>query len=192
MDSPNRHSELATRSPGANQYVRYGSSTHFDNAADENAAETTLGLYEYWRLLRRNRGMLLVCCFAGLLIGILFTLPQTPKFRARAELEIQNVNSNFLNTKSINPVADEDSTMNVLTDVQTQMKIIQSEQLIGRVITKLRTEGKLAPMTRRTGRVADLMTALNMPPPKFAPDDYTLRQIALANLTIRQLGQTRV
>src|SRR5579862_9323854 len=55
------------------------------------------GLMEYWRIIRRSKGTLLLIAFVGMLIGVLATLPQTPIYQARATLEIQDMNSDFVN-----------------------------------------------------------------------------------------------
>ena len=44
-------------------------------------------LVEYWDILRRHRGTLIAIAFLGLLSSLLFTLPQTPIYRARASLQ---------------------------------------------------------------------------------------------------------
>ena len=94
-------------------------------------------MLEYIRIIRRHRGTVILFAFFGLLAAVLYTMPQTPLYRARTVIEIQNMNNDFLNTRQVNPVS-EDNTSNVLTDVQTQMKIIQSEKLIDRVIAEAR------------------------------------------------------
>ena len=104
----------------------------------------SIGVLEYIRIIRRHRGTIILFAFLGLLAAVLYTMPQTPLYRARTVIEIQNMNNDFLNTRQVNPVSD-DNTSNVLTDVQTQMKIIQSENLIDRVIQKLKSEGKVPP-----------------------------------------------
>src|SRR5262249_40263045 len=46
------------------------------------------GLLEYWRILRRRKGMLLLSVFLGGLVGFLVTLPQTPIYQAKGVVEI--------------------------------------------------------------------------------------------------------
>ena len=59
-------------------------------------------LLEYWDVVRRRWTSLLLAAFAGMTAAFLFTLPQTPVYRARASLEIQNLNENFLNLRDVN------------------------------------------------------------------------------------------
>src|ERR1700733_7900684 len=54
-------------------------------------------LHEYWQIIRRRKGTLILIVCLGLLISLLLTIPQTPIFQARGSIEIQNLNENFLN-----------------------------------------------------------------------------------------------
>src|SRR5436305_1191586 len=63
-------------------------------------------LLEYWRILRRRKGTLMLVPLLGVLAAILVTLPQTPVYQARGALEIQNINNDFLNSKQLNPVTE--------------------------------------------------------------------------------------
>ena len=156
----------------------------------EKPADDSIGVLEYIRIVRRHRGTIILFAFLGLLAAVLYTMPQTPLYRSRTVIEIQNMNNDFLNTRQVNPVS-EDNQSNVLTDVQTQMKIIQSENLVDRVIQKLKTEGKLSPI-KTTSRFAALKKLLNLPENKNVDADYNLEQLAMRSLTVHQLGQTRV
>ena len=58
------------------------------------------GLLDYWRIIRRRKGTIILIAFIGLVIGILVTLPQTPIFQARSSLEIQDINNDVTNLRS--------------------------------------------------------------------------------------------
>jgi capsular exopolysaccharide synthesis family protein len=161
-----------------------------ERQSPEQQANDSIGVIEYMRIIQRHRGTVILFAFLGLLAAVLYTMPQTPLFRARTVLEIQNINNDFLNTRQVNPVS-EDNTSNVLTDVQTQMKIIQSENLIDRVIQKLKTQGKVAPL-KDTSRFSALKKLLNLPANKNTDGDYALEQLAIRSLAVHQLGQTRI
>src|SRR5467141_2681005 len=53
-------------------------------------------LSDYWHTLVRHRMALLRFALAGLMAAILISLLQTPVYRARTSLEIQDFNDNFL------------------------------------------------------------------------------------------------
>jgi capsular exopolysaccharide synthesis family protein len=156
----------------------------------DKPADDSIGVIEYLQIIRRHRGTVILFAFLGLLLAVLYTMPQTPLYRARTVIEIQNINNDFMNMRSVSPVA-EDNTSNVLTDVQTQMKIIQSENLIDRVIQKLKSEGKITAL-KATSRFAPIKKLLNLPESKGDDPDYTLEQLAMRSLTVHQMGQTRV
>jgi len=186
--------DLAVRPP----YHNYGLQSprgfqqipHPEQNRPDKPADDSIGVLEYLQIIRRHRGTVILFAFLGLLIAVLYTMPQTPLFRARTVIEIQNINNDFMNMRNVSPTT-EDSTSNVLTDVQTQMKIIQSENLIDRVIQKLKSQGKIAPI-KNTSRFAALKKLLNLPEPKNDDPDYTMEQIAMRSLVVHQLGQTRV
>jgi hypothetical protein len=73
------------------------------------------GLLEYWRILRRRKGTLIVLAGVGAVIGFLVTLPQTPIYQVRTSLEIVSLNQNFLNMKESNPLADSGSSADSTT-----------------------------------------------------------------------------
>jgi polysaccharide biosynthesis transport protein len=184
-----RQSRLSPDVPYGRGYERYA---YRGDRQDNGSSDGWLSIFDYWRILKRRRWTLAVAALLGTLAGILVTLPRTPLYRARTTLEVQNMNSDFLNTRQINPVAGEDSTANVLTDVQTQMKILESEDLIQRVIDKLREDHKLGSALRRHGLLSWLREQLHLGNRNPANADYLLRKMAMANLTVRQMGQTRM
>src|SRR5437867_3482253 len=61
------------------------------------------GLLEYWRMIRRHQGTVLVIAALGAVTGVLIGLPQTPIYRSRTTIEIQPLNENLLNTREVNP-----------------------------------------------------------------------------------------
>src|ERR1700722_2106191 len=62
------------------------------------------GFVEYWRILRRHKGTLIILAGVGAVIGFLTTLPQTPIYQVHASLEVVSLNQNFLNMKESNPL----------------------------------------------------------------------------------------
>jgi succinoglycan biosynthesis transport protein ExoP len=199
MNTSSQHQDLSVRPSYGASHNSFGaqSSRGFQPIPysdrpqpDKPGTNDSIGIFEYWRIIRRHRGTIILFAFLGLLAAVLYTMPQTPLYRARTVIEVQDINNDFLNTRSVTPVAD-DNTSSVLTDVQTQMKIIQSEKLIDRVIEKLKSQGKVSPM-KSTSRFAALKKLLNLPEDKNNDADYAFEQLALRSLTIHQLGQTRI
>jgi succinoglycan biosynthesis transport protein ExoP len=148
------------------------------------------GLLEYWLIIRRRKGALVLIAFLATLAAILLTLPQTPIYQGRASIEIQELNENFLNMKQVSPVS-EAGNYTALTDIQTQIKILQSDSLLKRVVAKLKA-GRPAATLPDPGRISAWRRALNLPEP--APEDLQDRTLRRAkdNLKVRAAGQTRI
>ena len=90
---------------------------------------------DYWQLLIRHRMTLLSFTVAGLFVAILITLIQTPIYRVRTSLEIQN--TNFMEIKADSGESAGNYTTPE-TYVETQVKLLQSESLLEHVIDKLK------------------------------------------------------
>ena len=147
------------------------------------------GLVEYWRIVQRYKGTILIVAFLGLVIGLLVTLPQTPVYQAKLTLEIQDINQNFLNMKETAPVAE--SGNSALADIQTQLKIILSDSLLERAVEKMK-----APKPDETkatqSKVWSWRKTLNLP--EMAP--LEARELAVgtarSNVKARAAGATRI
>jgi len=151
---------------------------------ESSEGEAQGGLIEYWRILRRRKRTVIAVALAGLLVGALVTLPQAPVYQARTSLEIQDMNQDFMNMKSVNPVSDS-AQYSGLADIQTQIKILQSETLSGRSIAKLRAGHPDSPGAEGTSLLQNL---LNHRKPTW---EAALRQAAGA-MKVRAAGQTRI
>lgn len=120
---------------------------------------TTLppSLFEYWRLLLRRKGTMVIATVLGTSLGLLVSVPRTPIFQARATLEIQGLNDNLLNTRDVNPTASSAGST-AYEEIQTQVKILQGDALVNRVVKKL---GVTGPLPART-RVARLRASMGL------------------------------
>ena len=119
-------------------------------------------LLEYCDIVRRHRGTLILIAFLGLLASLLLTLPQTPIYQARATLEIQNLNENFLNMRDVSPTTNKTVPTRPNRISRPRLKILQSESVLAGVIVKLNLEEKLAP-ERDRGRLSAWRNALGLP-----------------------------
>lgn len=118
--------------------VSYDSAiTRRDRLEAISPEEAGRGLLEYWQMLQRQRGYILLGALLGALAGLLFSLPQTTLYQARSTVEVQGANDDLLNTRHINPLAPSGDSS--LGDIQTQIKMFQSESLLGGVVEKLNT-----------------------------------------------------
>jgi capsular exopolysaccharide synthesis family protein len=148
-------------------------------------------LLEYWDILRRRRGTLLLIAFVGFLCSLLLTLPQTPIYQARASLEIQNLNENFLNMRDVSPTANEGGSSPPESGLQTQVKILQSESVLERVIAKLGLEKKL-PLEKDRGRLSAWRNALGLPESRPDSAREEVLRLVTRNLRVRTEPNTRL
>src|SRR5258706_13946694 len=91
----------------------------------------------YGNILIRHKKTLLGFALAGLAAAVVVSLVQTPTYRVRTSLEIQDFNANFMDIKSVDPTDSNGSYASPESYVETQAKILQSESLLERVIDKL-------------------------------------------------------
>ncbi len=147
-------------------------------------------LLEYWDILRRRKGTLVLIAFLGLLSSLLFTLPQTPVYQARASLEIQNLNRNFLNMRDVSPTANEGGSSPEY-DLRTEVRILQSESVLERVVAKLNLEKRLS-LENKTGRLSAWRSALGLPESRLALTREEVVHLVARNLKVRPEASTRV
>jgi polysaccharide biosynthesis transport protein len=95
-------------------------------------------LLDYWYILLRHKMTLLCFAVGGLLAAIVISLVQTPLYRARTSLEIQDFNENFLDLQSVDPTNSSGNYVTAQSYFETQIKILQSESVLERVVDKLR------------------------------------------------------
>ena len=86
-------------------------------------------LGDYFKLVLRHWKLLSWSAIAGCLVGLLVTLIQSPSYRTKTSIEIQNINGDFLNMKQAHPMSDEAQGSDALMDLQTQIEVLQSASL---------------------------------------------------------------
>ena len=88
-----------------------------------------------WRGKLLVAGLVAVCA----LIGLAAAFTQKPIYQAKALIEIQGINENFLNRREIDPTV-EGGAVEFQPYIQTQIKILQTDSLLGRVAARLHLE----------------------------------------------------
>jgi hypothetical protein len=78
------------------------------------------GIYAHLHFISRWRWMIAGFAACGLLLGLLLGLMQVPLYEARLALEVESINSEFLNMKQVQPL-DEGGVTNPFSDIQTQI-----------------------------------------------------------------------
>ena len=141
---------------------------------------------DHWRTLVRHKKMLLLITLAGLIAAILIGLVQTPIYRARTSVEIQDFNENFLDLKSVDPTVSAGDYTREASYFETQVKLLQSASLLERVIDKLNLREAWPTNHSLVPRMLRLSNSR-----KPLENDELVRQ-AEGNLTVRAVGTTRV
>jgi polysaccharide biosynthesis transport protein len=152
------------------------------------AAPSYVSLAEYWHILIRHKTTLLCFALVALAAAVLLSLVQTPVYRARTLLEIQDFDENPIDQKSVDPAnsaAEGSTTATAYLDTQTQ--IMQSESLIERVIDKLKLQARPASGWQALASRARRMLSRSPVPER----ERMIRQVQ-ANLTVRAVGTTRL
>ena len=148
------------------------------------------GLLEYWQMVRRHKGAVVLATFLGGLIGFLVTLSSPRVYQAKATLEFQGLNEEFLNVKNVSPVSD--NFRNTFdTDIQTQVKVLQSRSLIGSVERKMQERPKLEGL-QPPDRVGLWRKALQIDPPDAETLWRELLATAARSVRIRASGTNRI
>src|ERR1700674_1272215 len=106
-------------------------------SAEASAGADYESCMDYGQILSRHKKTLLGFALVGLAAALVISLVQTPTYRVRTSLEIQDFNANFMDIKSVDPTDSNGSYASPESYVETQAKILQSESLIERVIDKL-------------------------------------------------------
>ncbi len=156
------------------------------------AGPYTGGFLEYWRMVRRHRGTVIILTCLGGLTGFLIGLPQTPVYRSRATVEVQTLNENLLNTRQVDPTPGPSEYSQGDIDIQTQIKLLQSESLIERTVAKLKLDRRPESL-EQPGRLSVWLKALGVSDPSRRPSSHEEAVgMAAGNLKLKALPQTRV
>jgi polysaccharide biosynthesis transport protein len=149
------------------------------------------GVLEYWQMIRRHPGTLILLTLLAGLIAFASTLTEPRLYQARTSLELQGLNEDFLNMKSVNPTVDASSNYSPDYDIQTQVKILQSRSLLQRTQAKM-GDRKLTDNLQPPDRIAAWRKALRIDPPT---QDALWRQaisIAAGSVRVRTSGTNRI
>ena len=154
----------------------------------DKGQENAVDLFEYWRLLRRRQGTLVLALGLGLIAAVLVTLPQMPVYQAKTSLELLNLNEDFMNIKEVEQVADENG-YSLLTDIETQIKILQSDLLLDRVLREMGSPGA-EPLV--ASRISSWRKLLNLPEQSPLKANNPALEMAKREVKVRSVGQTRI
>jgi len=152
--------------------------------------QSSNGLIEYWRVIVRHRGTVVLLVCLGGLVGFLATLPETPVYRAHTTLEVEGFNENFLNFKDVSPSSG--SSIDPTADILTQVKLLESQSLRERAVKKLTsTESLSTPVRAGNTRLDAWAKALHLKSKEPLKREAVIG-MAAGSLTVRASGTTRI
>ncbi len=134
---PGPQDHLATRHPGYGEWV----------PAEAVADTSHSNLFEYWNKLQKRKFAILACIAVGILGGLIFSLFQTPLYRAVTSLQVDDLNENFQNLKDQDPTSGGGAAESYF---QTQIKVLQSREMLERVIAKLHLADRMAESDKKS------------------------------------------
>ena len=124
--------ELAHRSPAEPVFAPAVLTDPIDTEAvpsDDDAIQ------DAWELIKVGRGKLLSSLVLGAVAGFLISLPQTPMYEARASIEIEAANDNYLNLRDVNPTSDVGRSAEL--EIATHAQALESRSLLTSVTQRL-------------------------------------------------------
>ena len=180
---------VSTDSPALLEELPSGpSAPAFASAFREPEHESLVA--EYLRTLKRHRRLILVCAVAGAALALLLGVGETPVYRTRTSLEIKNLNTDFLDIRSVATTGADAPSSDGDINLQTQIKLLESDTLAHEVEQRLLAEPHPQFIPRedlisRTERLLHL--------PTRAPIPYgVLLGNASQNVKVKPLGVTRL
>jgi len=154
------------------------------------------GFMQYFRLLKRRKGTLLLTAFLGVLVAFLLTIPQTPVYRAQTLLEVENLNEDFLNMKNASPTLTTPGMQAPEYNIKTYTTVLQSRPVLERAMKDLKPEDRSALMGDQTVKPSSNKISwrktlgLRQPLPP-APGEQAMEQLSGA-LKVTNEPHTRV
>lgn len=149
------------------------------------------GVVQYWRIIYRQKGLLLLIVVVTGLIAYLLTRMQAPLYRAHTSIEIESLNQDFLNMRSVSPMTSTQALESPEYNIRTQTIVLQSTPVLDRAVDKLDLARRLvtANERRRPWFWRKPKPALNG---GGVVDKNRAVSIAMAGLKVRPEPNTRV
>ncbi len=210
IEDHNQHRE-ALPSPGGAGLQKQPTHTIDVPSSDARLDETRpYGLLDHLGVLWRFKYSLSFYILAGILAAGAISFKQKPDYRANLQLEVQELNQNFMNARDVDPAA---GTSPIAPDsyVQVQAQVLQSDELLARVIQRLKLDEQpeyLAQIETPVQRIARKLNAekllsalpeqralvirraLDMPTAGSQTPQEQALQVAKANLKVKAAAQS--
>jgi capsular exopolysaccharide synthesis family protein len=145
----------------------------------------------YWKLAWRNKLIICLFLFAGVLGGTAYVVLKTPEYAASSTVELIGFNQSFMNMSQVDPQAGTDMTTASASNIQTQTRILTSRSMLSRVAERMNLE-----MTPVTSTPSTFFTRLRarIPFDQKEPLEQMKEAVRTAAFTVsaRGVGATRL
>jgi succinoglycan biosynthesis transport protein ExoP len=111
------------------------------NATAAPYEEHGYGLLDHLGVLWKFKYSVGCCVLLGIVAAGAYSFHQTPEYRSSLQMEVQDLNQNFMNARDVDPTA-EASPQAPDSYVQVQVQVLQSDELLSRVIKHLNLDSK--------------------------------------------------
>lgn len=163
------------------QPYSYPSAPEYGGSVEQNST-----LSEYAASLRRHRYSILFCALSCMVIAMLSTIATRPIYRTRASVDVQGVNSDFLNMHEVQRVGTESSD----TAQLTQIKLLESDTLAARTVAALLREPHPAGVPKMD-LISRFSKVVHIPVSHTVPYEAVVNDTA-QRLKVKPLGVTRL
>ncbi|HEY3836151.1 MAG TPA: exopolysaccharide transport family protein, partial [Bryobacteraceae bacterium] len=144
---------------------------------------------EFASLLLRNKWRFGAFVAGGLLLAAILSFTETPVYQARALVEVEMPNEDFLNRRQLNPVSE--PGMIVLEPfLQTQVKLMESDTILLDIIAKLQLE-RNREFDPKPGILKQIRQRISGKTPTSVNSRSVLAMIR-QRLLVRLFGQTQI
>src|SRR5947208_1560635 len=138
---------------------------------------------QYFRILRRRKGLLALGALLGAVAAFLITLPQTPVYRAQTLLEVENLNEDFLNMRNASPTLTTPGMQAPEYNIKTYTTVLQSRPVLERAMKDLKPDERSALMgdqtvTPSTSKISWRKALGLRQPLPAAPGEQAMEQVA--------------
>jgi len=137
---------------------------------------------DYLQTVLRHRWLIAAMVLAGVALSVLLYLTTQPLYVARTSIEIQPMNSDFMDARNVAPTA----TLPSDAVLQTQIKLLNSESLSERVQTQFRAESHPG-LVMQNDLLSRLERALHLRSGSQIPYD-TLIEDTAKNVKVKPIG----
>lgn len=166
------------------------SSLQADTVYDREPVKEGPQLQDYLRILSRKRALILWCALAGALAGFLVDLGRMPVFQARTSLDIESLNTEFMNMRAVASPGESSGGDSGSSYVQTQIKLLQSETLLQSTVNALMRQPHPASIERED-LLSRMERTLHVGGDRPIPYEALVRDAA-KRIKVKPLGLTRL